>query len=208
MKNKSSNVAVAATAFATILLSLACTPGTNNGNLDQTSGQNTSQANTGVTARAASDACDAPDSQKAGKVKDKIIEKMSQRLKNQLEVDPTVPKQFKFQVRKSSEGDYLEAYFQGEISGDDHLKELSDILNDFQKKGCLLKVYFVADGPVAVTLPEREIQFAWSACEHPLTACPNGVCDNPCPWESPPITNGNLNSNTNSNNTNRVNTSN
>ena len=212
MKTKSFSVAVAMVAFATMLLGSACSPGANTGSQNQNHSQNVNQTEQKSAALIES-ACNDPDFvEKAKKVKGRILEKMGNDLKKQYLGDPAQNLQpiFTYEVRKSPNGDYLEAYFQGEIRGDDGLKELSDIVNDFQEdskgKGCLRKVYFVPEGPLPLTRDDWDKFFMWSACEHPLQACSDGLCDNPCPGETPPVGNTNSSSNSNAANTNAANT--
>jgi hypothetical protein len=130
-------------------------------------------------------ACNDPDiNQRAIKVKQKAVDKIKSntKLKSQYEGDPGqgLQPRFKFEVRKSPSGNYLEALFEGGISGDDSLKELGDILKDFKKNGCLLKVFFVKPGtmPLAASAPAEG--FDLISCEWPNIACPNGECRESC----------------------------
>ena len=130
-------------------------------------------------------ACNDPDiNQRAVKVKQKTIEKIkaNPKLKSQYEGDPGqgLQPRFKFEVRKSPSGNYLEALFEGGMSGDDSLKDLGDILKTFKKNGCVLKVLFLKSGslPLAASAPAEG--FDLIACEWPNVACPNGECRESC----------------------------
>ena len=164
MKNETIRIAISMSLLGAVLFSFACSK--ENGAL-------------------ADSACDEPDiNQRAIKVKQKITDKIKAKpkLKSQYEGDPGsgLQPRFKFEVRKSPSGNYLEALFEGGLSGEDAMKELGDVLKDFKKNGCLLKVLFLKPGslPLAASAPAEG--FDLIACDWPNVACPNGECRESC----------------------------
>ena len=161
MKNRSIRFVLPLVLFAVVLLSLSC-------------GTPTANENTNANTTRGEAACDVTDINARAvavqnKVKDKIDGKA--KLKNQADNG-----KFKYKVRKSPGGDYLEAIFEGQVSGDDELKNLADILNDFQKDGCLKRVVFVAPGGTPTDPSVAAVGFEWSSCEWPQVACAGGSC--------------------------------
>ena len=200
MKSRSIRVEISLTILlAVFLLIVSCTTGPQN--VSQNKNQNQDQVKTNAQETVlADDACNLGDiNLKITKIKDRIVEKMNTKLKKQHDGDPSMglPPRFKFDVRKSPNGDYLEAYFEDGVSGSDGLKDLADILNDFKKDHCLLKVYFVPKGSIPPTgSAQLSDGFEWTACEWPMVACPEGVCAQPpCVALSPSPRPANANTN-------------
>jgi hypothetical protein len=165
MKIQSIRNAISMSVLGVVVLSFSCATRENGGLVDS--------------------ACNEPDiNQRAVKVKEKTIEKIkaNPKLKPQYEGDPGngLQPRFKFEVRKSPSGNYLEALFEGGMSGDDSLKELGDIVKDFKKNGCLLKVFFVKAGTLPLGASTPAEGFDLIACEWPNVACPNGECRESC----------------------------
>ena len=165
MKIQSIKIAISMSVLSVVLFSFSCATKENDVLVDS--------------------ACNEQDiNQRAAKVKQKTIEKIkaNAKLKSQYEGDPGqgLQPRFKFEVRKSPSGNYLEALFEGGISGDGSLKELGDILKNFKKNGCVLKVFFLKSGslPLADSAPAEG--FDLIACEWPNVACPNGECRESC----------------------------
>lgn len=185
-------IAVGIIALGGLLYFLACSPAppNNNSSQNQTISQNQNQANGN---RAARDLGPCKYGSEPGphaqEIKKEIEDKMGTSLKKLLK-DPQNPEgTFTVEVQKASNGTYFVAYVRGKVSGDDNLKELSNILNDFQdKEECLRVVYFQQITSGALDGPG----FEWSSCEHPMVVCPNGECCHPT------STNTNTNMNTNS----------
>lgn len=174
---------------------LSCGSGTQPGN----QGSQSDAANLQPTAvLGPDDACNDPDdANKVNRIRGRIIDKINKKLKDQLNVHKT----FKFHVQKSQVGNYVEVYVEGIVYGSDELKDLADALNDFQKKGCLLKVFFVAPGTIKEGTTLTAAGFEWSACEYPEKPCPpDGACMT-CLMGSNTAVNtaGNSNSGSNSN---------
>jgi hypothetical protein len=127
-------------------------------------------------------------------IKDEIEGKMGASLKKLLKNQNNPNGTFTLEVQKATNGKYYVGYIKGKVSGDDNLKDLGDILNDFQdKQDCLRVVFFHA--PQSSTAGDGP-GFEWSACEYPMVVCPNGEC---CAAVDP---GGNVNTNTGNTNTN------
>lgn len=92
---------------------------------------------------------------------------------------------FTIDVQQAKGKKYFEAYIKGEVRGDDNLKTLSDILNNFQdESSCLRVVYFVQD----LNAPNDPAGFRWSSCQHPKHVCPGGECCEIEPIDTPGAT--------------------
>ena len=179
MKIGAIRAAIGMIGFGAVVLGFACL-----NKQDQNLNAN-ANANSSILA---DDSCDEADvNQRVIKVKQKITDKIKNdpNLKKQFEGDPTqnpaIPPRFKFEVRKSPTSNHVEAIFEGGVSGKDKLKDLSDILNDFKKKGCLLRVVFVQTGTLPLAPDAVASGFEWLACEWPMQACPDGQCLPSCP---------------------------
>ena len=130
-------------------------------------------------------------------IKDAIKDKMGPSLKKLLKGPDNPGGTFTIEVQKATNGTYFVARVKGKISGDDNLKELSNILNDFQsKQECLRVVYFIPDSTGLSV--EGDPGFEWSSCEYPMHVCPNGTC---CETVE-----SNTNTNVNTNSTPQANT--
>ena len=128
-------------------------------------------------------------------IKNDIKDKMGPSLKKLLKGPDNPDGTFTLEVAKASNGTYFVARIKGKVSGDDNLKELSNILNDFQsKQECLRVIYFMPDQSAPTITGDPG--FEWSSCEYPLHVCPNGSC---CETID---SNTNTNVNTNTGNTN------
>jgi len=197
MKALSMRISAVTIALGGLFYFLACSPATQNNNSGQGQNLATNQTNGNVAAKDLEPCRDYgtdPGGTHAQGIKKGIKDKMSNSLKKLLR-DPTNPRgTFTLEVEKAQgNAKYFIAKVTGKVSGDDNLKELGDILNDFQdKEECLRVVYFFADG--ALTSDPGD-GFEWSACEHPMVVCPNGECCMPTATN----TNTNMNSNTNTN---------
>ena len=137
-------------------------------------------------------------------MKNAIKNKMSPALKKLLKDQDNPNGTFTIDIQKGTDVMYFVAYIKGKISGDDNLKELSDILNDFQGKSeCMRMIYFLPNQ--TSTTADSVPGFEWSSCEYPMHVCPNGECcqdkdsntnTNTHPGPSPTAnSNGNSNSN-------------
>jgi len=198
MKGLLMKIAIGIIALGALLYLLACNPPTPNTNSSQNQGvsPNQNQAN-GNNASKDLKACDDYGSghgEHAKAIKKEIEDKMGTSLKKLLKDQAHPNGTFTLEVEKASNGTYFVARIKGKVSGDDNLKELSDILNDFQsKQDCLRVVYLIPDqtAPAAAGPPG----FEWSSCEYPMVVCPNGECCMPIDAN----TNANTHTNTNGN---------
>ena len=191
-------------ALGAIFYFLACAPATNqnqNQNLGVASNQNAATGN--VVDRDLDEPCEyeaPPPGGHGNGIKKKMKDKMSDKLKRQLKDAENPTGTFTIEIEKPVGVNYYVAYVAGEVSGDDRLKELSNILNDFQDKKSCVRIAMFYPGPVLTA--ERGDGFEWAACEYPKQTCPSGVCADICPGLDPipsPAPTGNSNANSNSN---------
>ncbi len=181
MKAFSIRISAGIIALAGLIYILACSSPSVNINQNQNVA-----ANTNRTARAL-DACKVPPDPVAAAAN------ILARLKGEInasdladDLKPTpnsVGGTFTIEVQQAKGKKYFEAYIKGEVRGDDNLKILSDILNNFQdENSCLRVVYFVED----LNAPNNPSGFRWSSCEYPKHVCPNGECCEIEPIDTPP----------------------
>lgn len=201
MKALSMRISAGMIALGGLFYFLACSPATqDNSSQNKNVSPNQNQANGNVAAMDLGPCRDYgsdPGGTHAQGIKKEIKDKMSSSLKKLLKDSDNPGGTFTLEVEKAGgNAKYFIANVTGKVSGDDNLKELGDILNDFQdKQECLRVVYFFADE--AAPGLQREDGFEWSACEHPMVVCPNGEC---CmPIDANTNTNANSNANTNAN---------
>ena len=208
MKALSMRILAGTVALGALFYLLSCSPATQNNNSSQNQGLSTNQNQANVN-RASVDRgpCKyAEPGTHGNKIKGEIKGKMGTSLKRLLKDDDNPNGTFTIEVKKATDGSYFIAYVRGQVSGDDNLKDLTDILNDFQdSKDCLRMVYFL---PNQTTTLDQGDGFRWSSCEHPLVLCPNGECcmstgtdPNPSPITNTG-TNGNVNANRGGNTSN------
>ncbi len=197
MKAQSIRIMVGVVALGGLLYFLACTPPvpSNNSSQNQNLSLNQNQADANKASKDLSP-CDDYGSghgEHAKAIKDEIEKEMGSSLKKLLKNQNNPSGTFTLEVQKAPNGKYYVGYIRGRISGDDNLKDLSDILNNFQsKKDCLRMIFFQPTQPAPAA--DDGPGFEWSACEYPMVVCPNGEC---CPALDP-----DANSNTNTGNTN------
>jgi hypothetical protein len=105
---------------------------------------------------------------------------------DEMKPDPTSARgRFTVDVQQATGKMYFEAYIKGEVGGDDNLKILSDILNNFQDENdCLRVAYFVEN----LNAPNTPSGFKWSSCQYPLRVCSNGECCEVQPVDTPAAT--------------------
>src|SRR5687767_9873437 len=157
-----------------VVLFLACSPATQNNNSRQNQNLSANQ-NVNKPSRDLGP-CNygSQPGSHAQEIKKEIEGKMSTSLKKLLKDQANPGGTFTIEIQKASNGTYFVANVRGKVSGDDNLKELSDILNDFQdKQECLRVVYFLPD---QLSPAGPGDGFEWSSCEHPMVVCPNGEC--------------------------------
>jgi len=202
MKALLMKIAIGVIALGALLYFLACNPPTQNNNSSQNQNLSTSQNQaSGNSASKDLRPCDDYGSghgDHAKAIKKEIEDKMGPSLKKLLKDQAHPSGTFTLEVKKADNAMYFVAYIKGRVSGDDNLKELSDILNDFQsKQDCLRLIYFLPDqtSPAAAGPPG----FEWSACEYPMVTCPNGECCMPTAGNANTSSNSNSNANTNVN---------
>jgi hypothetical protein len=203
MKAQLMRISVGIIGLGVLLYFLACSPTTpnNNSSQNQSLAPNQNQANAESTSVDLDKPCDDYGSghgNHAKEIKDKIEAKMGPSLKRLLKDQAHPNGTFTVEVQKATNGKYYVAYIKGKISGDDNLKELSDILNDFQsKKDCLRVIYFLPSQTSVTT--DGGSGFEWISCEFPMVVCPNGECCmptvDPGPQSTPSPTNTNANAN-------------
>ena len=193
-----------------LLYFLACSPSPpQNNNISQNVAPDQNQAKGNTAAKEDLRPCEhQTDPGSHGQhIKDEIKGHMGSSLKKLLKGPDNPGGTFSIEVTKAQNGTYYIARIKGKISGDDNLKELSNILNDFQnKQECLRVVYFLPDS--AGTSAAADSGFEWSSCEYPMQVCPNGECCTTISANSngnvntmPPV-NTNTNGNTINNTTN------
>ena len=182
MKAFSIRIAGAIIALAALIYILACSPPSGNINQNQNLAGNSNKAVMALNA------CKAP-SNSATHAED-ILERLKDEMKltnlaDNLKPDPASGDgTFIIEVQQAKGKKYFEAYVKGEVRGDDNLKILSDILNNYQNDNdCLRVVYFVED----LNAPNTPSGYKWSSCEYPKHVCPNGECCEIEPVDTPPI---------------------
>jgi hypothetical protein len=177
MKALMMRIAVGITALLGLLYFLACSPPAPNSNTSQNVAPNQNQANGNTVSKEDLSPCEygSEPGPHAQHIKDDIKAKMGPSLKRLLKTSDNPDGTFTLEVEKAQNGTYFIARIKGKVSGDDNLKELSNILNDFQsKKECLRMIYFLPD-PTSLSAT-GEPGFEWSSCEYPMHVCPNGEC--------------------------------
>jgi len=198
MKALSIRISAGIISLGALLYFLACSPATKNDNSSQN--QNVSSAsgnNAPMDLSACTDFGSDPGGAHAKGIKKGIKDKMSASLKKLLKDADNPTGTFTIDVQKAENALYFVAYVRGRVSGDDNLKELSNILNDFQGKSeCLRMVYLLPDQTTNITTGDPG--FEWSSCEYPMVVCPNGECCHPTTANTN-TSNVNTNSNGNSN---------
>jgi hypothetical protein len=133
-------------------------------------------------------------------IKDEIKNKMSPSLKKLLKDQDNPGGTFTVEIEKATNAKYYVGHVRGKVSGDDNLKELSNILNDFQsKEDCLRVIFFL---PAQTSTSVDGPGFEWSSCQYPMVVCPGGECcmavDTNTNANTPaPHTNTNTNANVN-----------
>jgi hypothetical protein len=196
MNKGSIRVPIATIALGIILLSLGCSPASQNQNQEQPRDQ---IAN--VPSAAVDDSCDESNI-------DRRKEKVEAKIRRLLDEDNELSgDRVKFQVRKVGDR-YLEVVIAGKTSGEDELQDLSSLLRKFMRSRCVRRVVIVPSLPTLST--QQTEGFEWIACEHPKILCPDGECRDSCiPLDPGNVGNTPGNSNGNSNlNTNRGNRNN
>jgi len=209
MKALSMKIAGAILALGALLYFPACSPPTpnNSSGQNQNLAPNQNQAN-GNVAPMDLGRCRDYGSEPGGppahaqNIKNGIKGKMDSKLKSLYKDSDNPGGTFTIDVQKAENGRYFVAYVRGKVSGDDNLKKLSNILNDFQNdEECLRVVYFLRE-QTSSGAALAEDGFEWSSCQHPMVVCPNGEC---CQATSSntntgnTVPSGNSNSNTNVN---------
>ena len=204
MKALLMRIAIGIIALGALLYFLGCNPPAPSTNTSQN--QNTAPKITANANRASKDElqpCEygSEPGPHAQHIKEEIKDKMGPSLKKLLK-DPSNPDgTFTIEIQKATGGTYFVARIKGKVSGDDNLKELSNILNDFQsKQECLRVIYFMPDQTAAAG--DGEPGFEWNSCEYPLHVCPNGECCMPVDANTNTNTHTNTNTNTNGNSNN------
>ena len=207
MKGLLIRVGAGTIALGALIYFLACSPpAPQSNNSSQNVGSNQNQANGNTASKEDLRPCEygSEPGSHAQHIKDEIKNKMGPSLKRLLKTPDNPAGTFTVEVQKAQNGTYFVARIKGKISGDDNLKELSNILNDFQsKQECLRVIYFLPDS--TTTSASGDPGFEWSSCEYPMHVCPNGECCMPVDGNTNtngnttprPNTNGNSNGNTN-----------
>ena len=151
---------------------------------------------------------------KAAELRDKLKDEITgnSELAGELNPDPTTARdRFTVDVQQAAGRMYFEAYIKGAVGGDNTLKILSDIVNNYQDDpdDCLRVVHFVNLN--ATNTPSG---FKWTSCQYPKYVCTNGACcddrllyeltqPSPTPTPTPlasPLANANSSRNGNTNN--------
>lgn len=203
MKAQLMRIMVGVVGLGALLYFLACSPPAPNNK--STQNQNLSPDQNAAGANKASmnmQPCDdfgSGHGAHAKAIKDEIEGKMGPSLKKLLKDQNNPNGTFTLEVQKAANGKYYVGYVKGKVSGDDNLKELSNILNDFQgKQDCLRVIFFQPTQTSAAA--DGGPGFEWSACEYPMVVCPGGECCMPVdPNANSNANTGNTNANTNVN---------
>lgn len=183
-------------ALGAMLYFLACTPSTQNYNQNSSPAQNQMVEKQEPRDLGPCDYGSNP-GHIGERIKGEMKVKMPAALKRLLKDSDNPAGTFTIEIQKAPNKAYFEAYITGRVSGDDNLKALSNILNDFQDKAsCLRVVHFLSDSTRPATFDSG---FEWSSCEYPMVVCPTGVCCYPAAGNSNSNGNTNANSNANSN---------
>ncbi len=196
MKALSMRISAGVIALGALFYFLACSPAPQNDNSSQSLSPNQNQAN-GNSASKDLRPCSygSEPGSHAQHIKNDIKSKMGTSLKKLLKDQDNPGGTFTVEIQKASNGTYFIAYVRGKVSGDDNLKQLSNILNDFQDREECLRVVNFLPNQSASTLDGPG--FEWSSCEYPMVVCPTGEC---CMTvEANTNTSGNSNANTNTN---------
>ena len=189
MKALSMRISAGIIALGALLYILACSGPSGNIN------QNQNMAEGGNKALMGLDECKVPTNStvKAGEIRDRLKGAITNsNLADGLKPDANSSRgTFTVEVQYSKDN-YFEAYIKGEVRGDNNLKILSNIVNDYQddESDCLRVVHFQELNATSATSG-----FKWSSCPYPKHVCTNGVCCDDKDTNS----NGNTNSNTNTN---------
>ena len=198
MKALSIRISAGIIALGALLYFLACSPAPQNNNTSQT--QNVSTA-APADLSACTDYGSDPGGSHASGIKKGIKDKMGSSLKKLYKDQDNPGGTFTIEIKKAENALYFVAYVRGRVSGDDNLKELSNILNDFQgKTECLRMVYFL---PNQTSNLSDGSGFEWGSCEYPMVVCPNGEC---CYPTSANTNTSNVNTNSNGNSNSKANT--
>lgn len=113
---------------------------------------------------------------KAADIQQRLTDEItgSRELASELNPDPTAARdRFTVHVQQAAGKMYFEAYIKGAVGGDNNLKILSDIVNNYQEDpdDCLRVVYFVN-----LNAPSTPTGFKWTSCQYPKYVCTNGAC--------------------------------
>lgn len=218
MNNVSIRIAGCLFVLAALFWSLSCNTSTPNSNVAQNQSSTADAGNANVDPLwGTSSACKDENitmEEKRALVEADIAKQIrgDGKLKKQLDGEGTQQKRFKYRVVIQDK--YLIAYFEGRIDGENQLEDLSEILNNFKKNKCVLRVILVPTG----TLPDDPNQpmepsmlsrgFEWNLCDWPQQPCSDGQCHDVCPsMTSNSNANVNVNANANVNmnvNANRI----
>src|SRR6187397_509048 len=149
MKALSMRILAGVIALGALLYILACSPATQNNNSSQNQNLSGNQAS---AAAKELEPCDSsvgdPNHGEGlkGKIEKKIKDKPFSSLKKLLKDSNNLDGTFTVEVKKGEGAnvEYFVAYIRGKVSGDNNLKDLSDVMNDFQdEKNCLRLVYLL-----------------------------------------------------------------
>ena len=176
-------VGLGSIALAALIYVLACGPPSGNTNQNQNVAANSNKAVMALNA------CKVPSNSAdhAANILKRITDeiKADDELANNLIPAPgSTEGTFTIEVQQAKGKRYFETYVKGEVRGDDNLKILSDILNNYQNDDdCMRVVYFVE-----LNAPNSPGGGKWSSCEYPKHVCPNGECCDIEPSETPNAT--------------------
>ncbi|PYS99163.1 MAG: hypothetical protein DMF63_13940 [Acidobacteria bacterium] len=180
MKAFSMRISAGIIALAALVFILACSPPSGNINQNQNVAGNSNKTVMALNA------CKVPSNSAmhAANILNRLKGEInSGDLADNLKPDPaSVNGTFTIEVQQAKGKNYFEAYVKGEVRGDDNLKILSDILNNYQNDtDCLRVAYFLED----LNAPNNPSGYKWSSCEYPLHVCPSGECCQIEPNETP-----------------------
>jgi hypothetical protein len=202
MRNVSIRIAGCLFVLTILVWSLACGPSAPNSN--QVQNQNTpldpANSNAGV-AGITDGSCNETDlNRKLTRVKENVRAQIEAREELERQLNGQGPQRpSRFKIDAGIVDNYIVVFVEGRIEGEDELEWLVEVLNNFKKDRCVLKVRLVPPGTLPITPQNLSAGFEWSLCEWPSYPCPDGTCKESCQKNINANTNGNANSNVNAN---------
>lgn len=186
MKKQMIRISLPAIALACLLLALSC-------GSPETSNSNQNSAN--VSSVGPSDPCG------ESTIDDKVTQ-LNIRLVNEMKADSLLAPQYqagKFNMTAVKGSEYhIVVYVEGSVKGQEKFEKISDILDNFQKGGCVMRI--------VLRVNSADPGFEWEYCAEGTCPGPDGRCyacmtnsNSNAPANSNTNSNTNVNANSNSN---------